>query len=320
MKKALPYIIGALVIMVVSLWFPVQKPPTSIRAEPLFQLGPLTITNSIFTSWLVTVLLIVFTFLATRSMQLRPGKLQNFLEFAVEGIYNLTESVAGPKWVRRFFTIPATIFIFVLATNFFGLLVGIPLTGLGICHAEHVAEPGDEAVHEEPPVEATEEEAGGTSTCPPGEVIVPFFRAPAADLNFTLALAIITQLAAQYFGFVALGVAGYLGKFFILDWIRTAKTGGDYALGIINFFVGLIELMSEFIKVIAYTFRLFGNIFAGEVMLLVIMFLVPLLVVTPLIGFEIFVNFIQAFVFYILSVAFYTVAVSSHGDHDEAHH
>jgi F-type H+-transporting ATPase subunit a len=319
MKKAWPYIIVVLVIMIGSMWLPVQKPPTSIRAEPLAQFGPFTLTNSIFTSWVVTALLILFTFLATRSMQLRPNKLQNFLEFAVEGIYNLTESVAGPKWVNRFFTIPATIFIFVLATNFFGLLVGIPLSGLGICHAEHVAEPGGEAVHEEPPVEATEEEAPGTSTCGPGEVIVPFFRAPAADLNFTLALALITQTAAQYFGFVALG-AGYLGKFFIFDWVRSAKSVGDYALGIINFFVGLIELMSEFIKVIAYTFRLFGNIFAGEVMLLVIMFLVPLVVVTPLIGFEIFVNFIQAFVFYILSVAFYTVAVSSHGDHDEAHH
>jgi F-type H+-transporting ATPase subunit a len=295
-----------------------------VSAELLFYLGPIKVTNSILTAWIVTIILIVFCYLATRNMQMRPSGLQNFMEMVVQGIYNLTETVAGPRWVDKFFAIPATIFIFVLATNLFGLLIGLPLTGLGICEAEHHGEAAEEAHAEgEAEVEAEQTEAtegGGTGTCGPGEFIVPFFRAPAADLNFTFALALISQIAAQYFGILALGAAGYLSKFFVIQGITSAKTGGEYALGIINFFVGLIELMSEFIKVIAFTFRLFGNIFAGEVMLLVIMFLVPLLIVTPLIGFEIFVNVIQAFVFYILSVAFYTVAVSSHGGHEEEHH
>lgn len=319
MKKALPYVILGLVVAVASMWLPVQKPPTSIAAESLFHLGPINVTNAILTAWVTTILLIIFCFMATSNLQLKPGKLQNFVEYIVEGIYNLTESVSGPKWVERFFTIPATIFIFVLASNFFGLLIGIPLVGLGVCHEEHVESMEAEAEFVEPPPVQAEEEGTSTSTCPPGSVIVPFFRAPAADLNFTIALAVITQIAAQVYGVMALGIGGYLSKFFVFEGLTKAKSGGQFALGIIDILVGLIELLSEFVKVIAYAFRLFGNIFAGEVMLVVIMFLVPLLVVTPLIGFEIFVNFIQAFVFYILSVAFYTVAVKPHGGHDEAH-
>jgi F-type H+-transporting ATPase subunit a len=319
MKKLLPYIVIGLIIAIGSMFLPKQSPIISIRAEPLFHLGPLTITNSVLTAWLVTLILLILCYLATSSMQLRPGKLQNFVEFVYEGIYNLTESVAGPRWVRAFFTIPATIFIFVLATNLFGLLVGIPLTGLGICeehHAVEAAEGAEADVAAETEV-ANAEEARGT--CAPGQIIVPFFRAPAADLNFTLALALITQVAAWVFGFTALGVGGYLGKFFVLGGMTSAKSLGDFMMGLISFLVGLLEFLSEFVRIIAYTFRLFGNIFAGEVMLLVIMFLVPLVVVTPLIGFEIFVNFIQAFIFYILSVAFYTVAITGHGDHDESH-
>ena len=241
----------------------------------------------------------------------------NFLEFVVEGLYNMTENVSGPKQVSKFFAVPATIFIFVLAANMFGLFIAIPLSGIGLC--ETALGHGEDVVHEEGQHAEAEAGTSGSSTCEPGQHIVPLFRAPSADLNFTLMLALITQIAAWTFGFAALGFGGYLGKFFIFDKIKKAKSGGDIALGIIDIFVGLLELLSEFIKIVAFTFRLFGNIFAGEVMLMVIVFLVPLVIVTPLIGFEIFVSFIQAFVFFILSVAFYTVATTGHGDHDESH-
>jgi len=272
----------------------------------------LNVTNSVLTAWLVTILIFIVTFLGTRNMALKPSGLQNFLEFLVEGLYNLTESVSGPKWVSRFFVVPATIFIFVLTANLFGLFIGIPLAGLGICEAHHGEGTQVEEVHVE--------EAASTSTCAPGEEIIPLFRAPSADLNFTFSLAVITQIAAWTFGFMALGFAGFLGKFIVFGGIFKAKSFGDFALGLIDVFVGLLELLSEFVKIVAFSFRLFGNIFAGEVMLLVVAFLVPLVVVTPLIGFEIFVAVIQAFVFYILSVAFYRVAITGHdGDHDEAH-
>jgi len=143
-------------------------------------------------------------------------------------------------------------------------------------------------------------------------------------------LAIFTQIAAQVFGFMALG-GGYLGKFFVFGGITAAfkpdehgnKRGfggmlGQLAMGVIDLFVGLLEFLSEFVKVIAFTFRLFGNIFAGEVMLIVLTFLVPLILTLPFLGLEVFVGAVQAFVFFILSVAFYSVAVTSH-DHEEAH-
>jgi F-type H+-transporting ATPase subunit a len=130
---------------------------------------------------------------------------------------------------------------------------------------------------------------------------------------------------------MALGFGGYLGKFLVFDGIRSAfgpdahgnkrSTGGmlgQLALGLIDLFVGLLEGLSEFIKVIAFTFRLFGNIFAGEVMLIVLTFLVPLVLTIPFLGFEVFVGLIQAFIFFILSVAFYSVAVTSHS-HEEGH-
>ncbi|HMQ52768.1 MAG TPA: F0F1 ATP synthase subunit A [Anaerolineae bacterium] len=320
MKKALPFIVIGLVLAVASAFIPVEKPPTSLSAETLLHLGPFNLTNAVLTAWISTILIAIFCIMATSNMQLRPGGLQNFLEFVVEGIYNLTENVAGPRDAVKFFAIPATIFIFVLVSNFFGLLVGIPLVNLGVCEGGHAEEVAAE-VEGEPPAEGEvhEEAAGGFSTCAIGQHIVPFFRAPAADLNFTLSLALITQIAAQFFGISALGVGGYLSKFFITEGITKAKSAGEFAMGVIEFLVGLIELLSEFVKVVAYTFRLFGNIFAGEVMLVVIMFLVPLVVVMPLIGFEIFVNFIQAFVFFILSVAFYTIAVKPHGGHEESH-
>ncbi|MFQ5577354.1 MAG: F0F1 ATP synthase subunit A, partial [Anaerolineae bacterium] len=260
----------------------------------------------------------------TRNMQLVPSGLQNVLEMIVEALYNLTEGVSGPKWVGKFYLIPTTIFIYVLVSNWIGLLPG--LAGIGLCEAHHT-----EAAHAE---EAPHEESAGFrlgNTCPEGEVIVPFFRSPSADLNNTLMLALVTQVVAQVFGFSALGVSGYLGKFVVFRGIAAAfkpdEHGhkrsfggmmGQLAMGGIDMFVGLLEGMSEFVKVIAFTFRLFGNIFAGEVMLIVLTFLIPVLLTLPFLGLEVFVGLVQAFVFYILSVAFYTVAVTSH-DHEEAH-
>ncbi|RME99122.1 MAG: F0F1 ATP synthase subunit A [Chloroflexi bacterium] len=323
LKSSLPYIIGGLIVAVVgALFIKMPAPLISIKAEPLFSIGPLTVTNSLFSSWIVTVVIFLFFFMATRKLEYMPGGLQNFVEMLVEGLYNLTEGVSGSQWVSKFFLVPATIFIFVVVSNLFGVFIGVPLSAVGVCESPHhgeaaAAEGGHEADTGHETEAATTERA--PLGCEPGQVLVPFFRAPSADLNFTFALAFITQAMAWTFGIMALGLGGFMGKFFIFDKLRSAKGGGDIAMGLIDVFVGLLELLSEFVKIVAFSFRLFGNIFAGEVMLLVITFLVPLLIVTPLIGFEVFVGIIQAFVFYILSVAFYKVAITGHGDHDEAH-
>jgi len=322
-QKVLLYVAGILALLIVGVLFlRFEKPIVSVSAETLWHVGTFPITNALLTSWVVTIFLIAVAFIGTRNMQLVPSGLQNVLEILVEALYNLTESVSGPKWAKKFYVIPVTIFIYVLISNWFGLIPG--LAGFGLCEPHHA-----EGAHAE-----AAQAAETTSTvigCEPGEVIVPLFRSPSADLNNTLMLAIVTQVAAQVFGFMALGVGGYLGKFFVFDGLVAAFKPDEhgqrrgcagmavqFAMGGIDAFVGLLEFLSEFVKVIAFTFRLFGNIFSGEVMLIILTFLVPLILTLPFLGLEVFVGLIQAFIFFILSVAFYTVAVTSH-DHEEAH-
>ncbi len=316
-NKALIYAVGALVLLVLGVMFlKFELPVVSVSAETLWTVDGFRITNAYFTSVVVTLLIIIVAFLGTRNLKMIPSGLQNVLEMIVEGLYNLTEGVSGPKWVARFFIIPTTIFIYVLVSNWFGLLPG--LAGIGLCQEHHA-----EAAH-------AEEAVASSTTCPQGQVIVPFFRSPSADLNNTLMLALVTQVMAQVFGFSALG-GGYLKKFFVFGGVAAAFKPDEHgnkrsfgsmmmqlAMGVIDIFVGLLEFLSEFVKIIAFTFRLFGNIFAGEVMLIVLTFLIPVMLTLPFLGLEVFVGAVQAFVFFILSIAFYTVAVTSH-DHEEAH-
>jgi F-type H+-transporting ATPase subunit a len=319
LKAAIPLIVVAFIVMGLSAVFlPTEQPVISVPAESLVMIGPLNVTNSLLASWVVIAVIVAVFFLGLNNMKMQPSGLQNVLELLYEGLYNLTENVAGPKHVKRFFAIPATIFIYVLFSNWLALFPGFPLMGVGLCRDAHHAETVvvEEGGHS---AEATSEhgESSGWKTCGPGQHVVPLFRSPSADLNNTLSLALVTQVLAQIFGFSVLGAGGYMGKFFVTHKMTSAKGPGDFALGIIDFLVGLLELLSEFVKVVAYTFRLYGNIFAGEVTVMILTFFVPLVLTIPMLGFEIFVGFIQAFVFFILSVAFYTLAVASH-DH-EAH-
>jgi len=333
LKSALPYIIGALVLMVGSLFiFDMKSPHISVAAEELWSIGGFSITNTLFTSWICIGLLLLIVVAGLRNMQLQPTGLQNLIEFAYEGIYQLTENVCGPKWVTKFFAVPATIFFYVLVVNLFGLFPGLPLHGIGLCEVAHHGDThhAEEAHADEHHAEEThadtshakEKESGAfipwPKPCNEGEQLVPFLRPPSTDLNYTLSLAIFTQVVAWVFGIQALGVGGYLGKFFITHKLTSAKSIGDFFMGIIDFLVGLLELLSEFVKIIAYTFRLFGNIFAGEVTVFILTFFVPLILALPMLMFEVFVAFIQAFVFFILSVAFYTLAVQPHGG-EEGH-
>ncbi len=326
--KTLLYLLGIVVLVVLGgMFLRFELPPISVSAEhlPNMYLGPLPITNSLLTSWVVVILLIAMAYFATRNMQMVPSGLQNLLEWIVEQLYNITEGVSGPKWAVKFFIVPTTIFFYVLFSNWFGLIPG--LGGFGFCEPHEVA--GQEVAAAE-----GEGEGGGSLIlgCQPGEIVVPIFRSPSADLNNTLMLALFTQVTAWVFGFTALGFGGFVGKFFVFSGIAKAfkpdehgnkrnfkEMMGQVAFGFIETAVGLLEFLSEFVKIIAYTFRLFGNIFAGEVMLVVLTFLVPLTLALPSLGLEVFVGLVQAFVFFILSVAFYTLAVTPHAHEDEAH-
>jgi F-type H+-transporting ATPase subunit a len=238
-------------------------------------------------------------------------------------------NAAGPKWTPRFFPIVTTIFLFVLAGNWLGLT---PLFGgWGVLHESHDGEGasvewvndshtfglwvrGEEASLKEG--EAVTEEHAALYK------LAPMFRAPSTDMNFTLALAIVSVILTQFFGLRGLGI-GYFGKFIAVGGIVNAfrkpglGCGGRIAaffMGIIDIFLGIVETISEIGKVVSFSFRLFGNIFAGEVLLGVMAFLIPFVVSLPFFGLELFVGLVQALVFMMLTVAFFVVAISGHGE------
>ena len=308
-------------------------PPVMVRAETLpgVVIGGVAFTNAFLTALVVDVVLVVLAILGTRKMQLVPTGLQNLLEWIIEALYNLTESVASAKWAPRFFAVVATIFFYVLFSNWFGLIPG--LAAIGICEEhhveaeEHAAMPGLAA----PLLDHPEETPRPPWGCQAGEVIVPIFRSPSTDLNNNFALAFVAVGMTQVFGVMALGI-GYFTKFFNVKGLIGAfgpdehgqRRGcggmlGAFVFGAIYFFVGILELVSEFAKIISFSFRLFGNIFAGEVMLLVLASLVPLILTIPFLGLEVFVGLIQAFIFFILTLAFFSIATISHDHGDEQH-
>ncbi len=304
--------------IVLRFTLPVGKPLVSVRAEELFHIGGYTVTNSLVMTWLVMILLVVLSIIGTSKLRsgdeiaLRsPRGLQNALEMAVEAFYN-TMSGVSPKYAARFFVIVATIFFLVLPSNWLGLFPGVG--SIGVCYsggepaaaqATLVATAGVADV--ERAILAAEGVEGVTNNCPAGTAFHPILRPGSADLNLTLALALISFLTTEFWGFRTQGL-GYLRKFFIFNQ------------GPIQFFVGIIELISEFARIISFTFRLFGNIFAGEVVLLVMAFLFPTVLSLPFYGLELFVGLVQAFVFAMLTMAFIDMAAESHGDHGHEEH
>lgn len=242
-------------------------PHISLAAEIIARIGGFPISNALITTWLVMGILITLSYLATRNMQMVPSGAQSIAEMLVGGLYDFFESVTG-KYVAAVFPLVGSLFLFILTANWVGLLPGVGTVGF---------------FH--------------------GEEFTPLLRGATADLNTTVALAIVAVLAIQYFGFKTAGLR-YSSRF--LNFSSP-----------IYFVLGLLEIVSEVSKIVSFAFRLFGNIFAGEVLLAVMAFLMPFIVPLPFITMELFVGFIQALVFSMLTAVFLTVAVS-HGEH-EAH-
>lgn len=313
--RSLLILLAVIALFVVSglLGLDVVLPEVSLAAEPIFYIGSFGVTNSLLTSWLLMIFLIVVSILATRrapknlesasNQDLVPQSgLQNALEMVVEGLYGLARNIGG-SWAPKFFPIIMTMFLFVIVANFSGLLPGFG--SIGLLEPAHAPQVG----HVAEGVFLTGAEAGLAEE---GYVIRPFFRAPSTDLNFPLALALVTVVLSQYFGFRALKL-GYLKKFFDVSGFKKGVLVGGAQL-----LAGLLEIISEIAKIISLTFRLFGNILAGEVLLAVLAFLIPYLISVPFYGLEVFVGFVQALVFFMLTLVFFSLAVTGHGD--EAHH
>lgn len=292
----------------------------SAAAEPIVCIGGqlegehcasgFPITNSLIETVIVDLLLLATIWFGARNMQLIPRGFQNVIEFIVEAFYNFSQSV-DRKNVAKFFPLCASIFLFVLYSNYFAL---VPVIGtIGVCRVEQVTTESNTAENTTAASQKAEEHvvpsevfASLPGYCADGHV-VPFLRAPTADLNVTLAWALVAVFTIELFGFQALG-AGYLTKFF------------NFKEGFMGAFVGILELVSEFVRIIAFAFRLFGNIFAGEVVLGVMAFLFAYLLPLPFYGLELFVAFMQAFIFSVLTLVFMSLATLAHGGHDEQGH
>ena len=306
----------------------IQLPAESITAEPV--IGGFHITNTMIATWAAIVLLVVVSYFATRRLSDVPRGLQNVVEVIIEGFLGLAESVAGPEKARRFLPLVLTIFIFVVASNWLGILPGFGTIGRVetveevVHHAEEKAEEegghadlseikvqvfeGDGPVAYLPfgsienEITAEEYEEHGVEEGKQAGVLVPFLRSANTDVNTTLAIALVAMFMVHVWGFTSLGIFGHIGKFINLK------------AGPIGLFVGVLEAISEVARVISFTFRLFGNIFAGEVLLIAIAFLLPLIGIIPFLGLELFVGLIQAFIFSMLTLVFATMATVSHAE------
>jgi F-type H+-transporting ATPase subunit a len=310
-------------------------PTIKLPAEMIVPMGEaggfkVGLTNTMVETIIVDVLLVVLAAVATAKIRsgskdaLVPRGLQNVFEMIIEALHGLAESVLGRR-ARQVFWLGATIFLFVLFANWLELFPGVDSVGI----LEHPKEPGiahsrngvllslPEVKNEATTAEATP--AGGAQAEKEyqGWELVPFVRAAATDLNVTLAIALVSVVMTQVYGFRALG-AQYMGKF-----LATKRLGDGNAMGLIDLIVGALELISEFAKIISFTFRLFGNIFAGQVLLFVMAaFLIPFLVFGTLIfyGLEVFVGAIQALVFMMLTFVFIAMATAGHGGEEHTEH
>lgn len=232
-----------------------------LKAEQLGSVFGFPITNALVMGWIVMLLLIGFAFFFGRSLKLVPGKLQAGIEWGFEGaLAYMTEVLGNEALAKRFFPLVATIFIFIAAINELEFFPGVGSIGI---HAPD---------------------------------FLPILRAPTTDLNFTLALAIISFLTIEITGIATLGFFKYAGKY-----VNVKSPVG--------FAVGLIELMSNLGRLISFSFRLFGNIFAGEVMVLVAGFFLPYFLPAPLMAFEMFIGLVQALVFAMLTLFFIKLAI-----------
>lgn len=241
----------------------------SIKAEPLFHIGPFEFTNSMVGALLASIVLLAAAWYITRRDALLPGRMQSLIELPIEW---MTGIVAGSssRW-HGYVALILSFFLMILIANWIGLLPGVGTVGL--LHEDH----------------------GET-------VLIPLIRPASADLNFTLGLAIVAFLVFVYWGVRINGVGGYLKEL----------VGEPRYMAPLMF---PIHLISELSRLISLSMRLFGNVFAGEVLLAVIISLVPLLIPVVFLGLELIFGFVQALVFALLTMTYITLAIAEHRQH-----
>ena len=260
----------------------------TLFAEPVFHVGSFTITNSLLTSWVVVFLLCVGAVLIGRSVRRIPKKVQATAELIIEKAMELCDSVTNSRSKsEKIFPVVFSIFLFILLNNWMGLLPGVGSIGF-------IQHEGTQAV------------------------FVPFLRGATADLNTTLAFAIFSVIATNVFGIITVGAWKYFNKFVNVQGLMQipGKFKKEPTIALVNpitFFVGIIEIVGEIAKVASLSFRLFGNIFAGEVLLSALSVIFAYGLPIPFMFLEIIVGIIQALIFAMLTLVYFTVASEDHG-------
>ena len=248
------------------------------HSESPFKPMQLFISNTMLSAWITSLLLILLFVFGAAKPKLVPKGLQNFCEMILETLLGFTESVAGQKWGRKLFPMIVTIFLFVLTNAWLALLPIYPALGL----LDH------------------------------GEIKIHLLRSAATDMNMPLALALCSFVFIEFWGFRALGLS-YMNKFVrVKDLMRGRILGG------IDAFVGVLEGFTEFVRILSFTFRLFGNMTAGEVLVLISTFLVSFVATVAVYGLEMLVGIVQALIFAGLTLVFASIALTPHS-HDEQH-
>jgi F-type H+-transporting ATPase subunit a len=263
----------------------------SLKPMEIGRIGKFPITNSMLVTWIVALVIIVFARIATRNIKEVPEGAQNFWEWLVESLYNFLENLIGSDLVKRTFWFFATIFIFILACNWFGLIPGVGTIGWNVTLAN--------GAHE----------------------FRPWFRGANADLNMTFAMSMVFFACWLYWAITSNGVGGFLAHIF---GAKGNTTGFMKVLMVIVFFcVGILEVISILFRPVSLSFRLFGNVYAGESMLEAMSHIVPKLgwlIPIPFYFMELLVGLVQALVFMLLTAVF-TLLIASHADdHGAAHH
>lgn len=274
----------------------------SIAAEELFSIGPFSFTNAFLTMLLVMGFLVIFGIMVARKAAIQPNSFGQFIfESVIDFLLGMVEATAGKRIGRRIWPLIGGLFIFIIVSNYTGLLPGIGTIGVWKdgSHGEEAA-----LVASAMPA-ATDVDVAAASD--DGRTLVPLFRSPSADLNMTLAMAILAVVLVQVAGVMAHGVGGRIKHMADPWWIFP------------------LEVIAEVSRIVSLSFRLFGNVFAGEILVAVMVgiaaatwFLVATLAVpTIFLYLEVLFGFVQALVFALLVLIYLSLATAGgHGDHD----
>ena len=265
---------------------------STLYAEPIFHVGSFEVTNALFTGWVAVLIIVILSVALRLSLKKVPGRLQHFFEYLLEGGLSLADQITGNRKVsERVFPVAISIFAFVLVNNWLGIL---PLGGFGMVE---------------------------------GNAFIPFIRSGTADINTTLMLAVVAVLASNIFGVIVIGLWKAINKYLnfkVLSHMVTKvrKEPTILVMAPVMFFVGIIEIVGEMAKVASLSFRLFGNVFAGEVLLMSMSALFAYGLPIPFLFLEVLVGFIQALIFSMLTLVYFTIAAEDHDSHDDGkdHH